>query len=90
MSRSIVPGRKVVITGIGVISPVGKSPAEFWKNLTAGICGIGMLDAIDPAEFEVKVAAQVRGFDPCNISTAKKRGAWIASASLPWRQPGRP
>ena len=72
MSSSIVPGRRVVITGIGVISPVGNNPDDFWKNLTAGFCGIGMLDAIDPEGYEVKVAAQVRGFDPLEYLDRKE------------------
>lgn len=64
MTSTIVPGRRVVITGIGVISPVGNTPESFWQSLQDGVSGIGMLDALDPADYEIKVAAQVRGFDP--------------------------
>ena len=72
MSTSIVNGRRVVITGTGVISPVGNTPEVFWKNLTAGVSGIGMLDAIDASLYEVKVAAQVRDFDPLEYLDRKE------------------
>ncbi len=72
MPTSIVPGRRVVITGTGVISPVGNSPEQFWHSLTHGILGIGALDAFDASEFEVKIAAQVRDFDPLQYMDRKE------------------
>lgn len=72
MSTTIVPGRRVVVTGIGLITPVGSTPDIFWQNLIGGVSGIGMLDAIDAGEFEVKVAAQVRDFDPLNYLDRKE------------------
>ena len=55
--------RRVVITGAGVITPVGKSLDEFWNNLIAGECGIDLIEGIDE-EMTVKVAGQVKQFDP--------------------------
>ena len=55
--------RRVVITGAGVITPVGKSLDEFWNNLIAGKCGIDLIEGIDE-EMTVKVAGQVKQFDP--------------------------
>ena len=55
---------RVVVTGLGVVSPVGNDVATFWKNLTDGVCGIGAITKFDPAEFKVKIAAEVKGFDP--------------------------
>lgn len=68
----IMPGRRVVITGAGVITPVGLELETFWQNLVAGHLGIGLLDRFDPTGYSVKVAAQVRGFDPLQIMDRKE------------------
>ncbi len=72
MSNSIVPGRRVVVTGIGVISPVGNNVEAFWQSLTGGVSGIDLLDAFDASEHEVKVAAQVRDFDAMQYMDRKE------------------
>lgn len=55
---------KVVITGLGVISPVGNTVAEFWNNLTAGKCGIDLIKGFEDYDLPIKVAGQVKNFDP--------------------------
>lgn len=55
--------RRVVITGMGVITPVGCSVDEFWANLQAGHCGIAPLEGIEE-ELSVHVGGQVKNFDP--------------------------
>jgi 3-oxoacyl-[acyl-carrier-protein] synthase II len=54
----------VVVTGLGVISPVGNDVAGFYQNLTAGVCGIDYITHYDASENKVKVAAEVKEFDP--------------------------
>jgi len=56
--------RRVVITGLGVISPVGNSLESFWDNLVHGRSGIATLHGLDPDKFPAKVAGQVRDFNP--------------------------
>ena len=56
--------RRVVVTGMGVVSPVGNDMPTFWKNLKAGVCGIGPITRFDTADYRVKVAGEVRDFDP--------------------------
>jgi 3-oxoacyl-[acyl-carrier-protein] synthase II len=56
--------RQVVITGIGAISPVGLTAAEMWETLVSGKSGIDYISCFDPAPFETKFAAEVKGFDP--------------------------
>lgn len=56
--------KRVVITGMGIISPIGNDIPSFWNSLTAGVCGIGPITAFDTAEYKVKLAAEVKGFDP--------------------------
>lgn len=56
--------RRVVITGMGVVSPAGNSVDAFWENLKNGRCGIGPITRFDTADYRVKVAGEVRDFDP--------------------------
>lgn len=55
--------KRVVVTGMGVITPVGQSLDEFWNNIKAGVSGIRPIEGIEE-ELTVSVAGQVRGFDP--------------------------
>jgi 3-oxoacyl-[acyl-carrier-protein] synthase II len=56
--------RKVVITGLGAITPLGNTVPEFWENLIAGHCGINEITRFDTTDFKVKIAAEVKGFNP--------------------------
>lgn len=56
--------RRVVITGMGMINPLGHSVPEFWENVKAGKCGIAPITNFDTEEFKTKLAAEVKGFDP--------------------------
>jgi 3-oxoacyl-[acyl-carrier-protein] synthase II len=56
--------RKVVVTGIGVISPVGNTITEVWDNLINARIGIGPITKFDTADFKAKLAAEVKNFDP--------------------------
>jgi 3-oxoacyl-[acyl-carrier-protein] synthase II len=55
---------RVVITGIGIVSPVGLDRETTWKNLLAGVSGIDRITAFDPEGFETTIAAEVKGLDP--------------------------
>ena len=55
---------RVVVTGLGVVSPVGNDVPSFWQSLTEGKCGIGPITAFDTTEYKVKIAAEVKDFDP--------------------------
>ena len=56
--------RKVVITGTGVISPIGNSVEEFCASLKAGKSGIGRITSFDTTGFDVSIAGEVKNFDP--------------------------
>jgi 3-oxoacyl-[acyl-carrier-protein] synthase II len=56
--------KKVVVTGMGLISPLGKSVKEYTENLKAGKSGVGKITAFDTTGFDVTIAAEVRDFDP--------------------------
>ncbi len=56
--------RRVVVTGLGVVTPVGNDVETFWKNLIAGQCGVDKITAFDASPYDTKIAAEVRNFDP--------------------------
>ena len=58
------PGRRAVVTGLGAVTPIGNDVATFWANLTAGVSGVAPIAAFDPSGLEVRIAAEVKGFDP--------------------------
>ena len=58
--------RRVVVTGLGVISPVGSSTEAAWENLIAGYNGIGPITYFDTTNYKAKLGAQVKDFDPMN------------------------
>ncbi|MEI6193155.1 MAG: beta-ketoacyl synthase N-terminal-like domain-containing protein, partial [Verrucomicrobiota bacterium] len=56
--------RRVVITGLGVVTPLGHQLDVFWNNLIAGQCGIDRITAFDAAPFDTQIAGEVKNFDP--------------------------
>jgi 3-oxoacyl-[acyl-carrier-protein] synthase II len=56
--------RRVVVTGIGVVSALGHSPQAFWENILAGKCGIDKITSFDVSAFTTRIAAEVKDFDP--------------------------
>ena len=63
--------RRVVITGIGILSPVGLTLDENWENITNGRSGIGHITQFDTTDFSCKIAGEVEGFNPDNYMAAK-------------------
>lgn len=55
--------KRVVVTGMGVVSPIG-SGNSFWENVKKGACGINFIESFDTTDFSVKIAAEVKNFDP--------------------------
>lgn len=56
--------RRVVVTGLGAVSPVGNDVPTMWKNLVDGVCGIEEITAFDTADLKVHIAGTVKDFDP--------------------------
>ncbi|MEM7647294.1 MAG: beta-ketoacyl synthase N-terminal-like domain-containing protein, partial [Pseudomonadota bacterium] len=69
--RDAKPERRVVVTGIGLITPLGLTVAENWQNITNGHSGISEIAAFDPEQFVSKIAGQVKDFDPNTIVEKK-------------------
>src|SRR5438270_6073355 len=56
--------RRVVVTGLGAVTPVGNTVAESWTNLLAGCSGIDTLTLFDPSAFAVRIGGEVKNFKP--------------------------
>lgn len=56
--------KRVVITGVGAVTPIGNDRRTFWESLTQGVCGIDRITKFDASGFKVKLAAEVKDFDP--------------------------
>jgi 3-oxoacyl-[acyl-carrier-protein] synthase II len=65
-------GRRVVVTGLGMICGVGNSSEEVWKALLAGRSGVARITGFDAANFACQIAAEVKGFDPLNYIEKKE------------------
>ncbi|NQT90676.1 MAG: beta-ketoacyl-ACP synthase II [Candidatus Omnitrophica bacterium] len=65
--------RRVVITGLGTISPIGNDTKTFWDSLCAGKSGIGKITHFDTTGFTSRIAGEIRGYDPSKYLTPKDR-----------------
>jgi len=74
--------RRVVITGLGAITPLGQTVKETWENLVKGKSGVGYIDRFDTSNLPVKIAAQIRNFDPLKRLSQKEAGVPIKKLDL--------
>jgi len=89
------PQRRVVMTGMGVISPSGKDPATLWRNVRDGISAAATVSRFDTSRLPVKIAAEVKDFDISLYSKSRKPGRFdrtiqfgVAAASMAVRDSG--
>lgn len=62
---------RVVVTGIGIVSPIGHGVDNFWEAIKAGKCGISMIESFDTTSFKVKVAGEIKDYDPTETINKK-------------------
>ncbi len=75
--------RRVVVTGVGLVSPLGIGTAETWQAIIEGRSGIARIEGFDPAAFACQIAGEVKGFDPARYiekKEIKKMGRFIQFA----------
>src|SRR2546422_6758741 len=63
--------RRVVVTGMGVVTPIGIGVEEFWKNSLCGKSGGGKITTFDAAKYDTKIACEVKGFKPLDFIDKK-------------------
>ena len=64
--------RRVVVTGIGTINPLGNNVEEYFSNLEKGVSGAGPITHFDPSNFKTKFACELKGYDPSNFFDRKE------------------
>ena len=85
--------RRVVITGLGAVTPIGNTVEEFWNGVRKGACGIGTITKFDTAEYKVHLAGEVKGFvakERMDFKAARRMGTFsqyavAAAKAFPWR-----
>ena len=64
--------KRVVVTGIGAITPIGNNSKAFWENIKKGVCGVDTITRFDTEDFKCKIAAEVKDFDPADYIDKKE------------------
>jgi 3-oxoacyl-[acyl-carrier-protein] synthase II len=86
---------RVVVTGMGAVTPLGLNVAEFWAGLKAGRSGVGLITRFDTEGFETKIGAEVKGFNPADFMDRKEARRMdrytqfaVAAAKMAWADAG--
>lgn len=89
--------RRVVVTGLGAVTPLGLDTDETWKAMRQGKCGVGKIENFDLEDLYIHIAGEVKGFDPAEHVHARQiqygdRYSWFAgrAAHEAWTQSGLP
>ena len=83
--------RRVAVTGLGVISPIGQDVDTVWNNLVAGRTGLHRITRWDPTPYEAQIAGEVQRLRPGrNGWTSRPRGGRTATCTSAWRRRSRP
>ena len=69
---SVMKERRVVVTGLGVISPVGDDVSTMWDSVVKGKSGIARIASFDPSKFDSQIAGEVKNFDPLKYISLKE------------------
>lgn len=63
--------KRLVITGMGAVTPIGTGVKTYWENLINGVCGIERITRFDVSDFRIKIAGEVKDFDPTRYLSTK-------------------
>ncbi|MEI6210262.1 MAG: beta-ketoacyl-ACP synthase II [bacterium] len=87
--------KRVMVTGLGAITPIGNTVEEFWDSIRNSTCGIGTITRFDPARLDCRVAAEVKNFDPAkhmDFKEARRMALFtqyaVAAAKMAWADAG--
>ena len=64
--------KRIVVTGIGAITPIGNDLASYWENLVNGVSGADMITQFDASKFKTRFACEIKGFDPIAFMDRKE------------------
>jgi 3-oxoacyl-[acyl-carrier-protein] synthase II len=69
--------KRVVVTGLGALTPIGNTVSEYWDGLTSGKSGANDITYFDTTHFKTKFACELKNFDPQNFMDRKLARKWI-------------
>jgi 3-oxoacyl-[acyl-carrier-protein] synthase II len=72
MSAQDAKRRRIVVTGMGAVTPIGLTIEEYWNNSVAGKSGVGLITRFDADKYDTKIAAELKGFNPLNYLERKE------------------
>jgi 3-oxoacyl-(acyl-carrier-protein) synthase len=75
--------KRIVVTGMGTVSPLGQDLPTTWEAILAGQNGVGPITRFDTTDFRSTIAAEVKGFDPKITFRPKRRAVWMPLSSMP-------
>ena len=78
--------RRVVVTGMGAITPLGLNVDEFWNGIKEGKHGFGEITKFDASEYKAHLAGEVKGFVGKEYMDVKAQNVWNCSASTQWQR----
>ena len=81
--------QRIVVTGLGVISPIGLTVEDYWQNVTNGVSGVGPITRFDASNLSVRIAAEVKGFEPehyMDPKAARRMGRFVQLSMAASRQ----
>lgn len=64
--------KRVVITGVGAVTPIGNNAQDFWKSIREGVCGVDVITRFDPEKYACRIGAEVKDFDPLQFIDKKE------------------
>ena len=64
--------KRVVVTGVGAVTPIGNDANTFWNNIKAGVNGVDYVTAFDTTEFKTKIAGEIKDFEPTDYIDKKE------------------
>ena len=79
--------RRVVVTGLGAITPIGNNVEEFWKGIKENKCGIAQITEFDTEKFKVKLAGEVKEYNPTSSFPSARQ---TCGNTVPRDSSGRP
>ena len=74
--------KRVVVTGMGAITPIGNSVEAFWDGVKAGKIGFDKISYFDTTDYKAKLAAEVKDFNPADYMDKRQPAEWNHSVSL--------
>jgi len=74
--------KRVVVTGLGALTPLGNTIPEFWNSIIHGVSGAGPITHFDASAFKTQFACEVKDFDPLKYLTGRKPANWIYTHSM--------